>query len=260
MAVSHGVTDELICSICLEMFTAPVLLPCAHTFCKQCLLNVHERRRIRSSDPGALSQPGTSSQSPAPARRNESSSSTTMKPNDRPIVCPQCRAEFGLGPDGVNGLPRNTTLANIILSIEEEKRAKNVLCEVCEFEPARIASKTCADCAVTYCTQCFQQLHPLRGSFKYHMIKDANVAPPRCASPFFDFRSNRLASVDGYGTDGAESGDEGGVYGKTNSLCFHVVVVVEVVVVVVVVVVVIVIVVVIGQLLYYEAGNNYITL
>ena len=219
MAVSHGVTDELICSICLDMFTAPVLLPCAHTFCKQCLLNVHERSRIRSSEPSALNRPSTSNQtSPAETRGDGSSSSpsssTTLKSNDRPIVCPQCRAEFGLGPEGINGLPRNTTLANIILSIEEEKRAKNVLCEVCESDPARIASKTCADCAVTYCTPCFQQLHPLRGAFKYHLIKDANVAPPRCASPFFDFRSQRLASVDGYGTDGADSGDEGGIYAK----------------------------------------------
>ncbi|KAK3729637.1 hypothetical protein RRG08_015660 [Elysia crispata] len=218
MAVSHGVTDELICSICLEMFTAPVLLPCAHTFCKQCLLNVHERSRIRSSDPGAISQPGTSNQAAAAGGRDDNS----LKNNDRPIVCPQCRAEFGLGPDGIHGLPRNTTLANIILSIEEEKRAKNVLCEVCESNPARTASKTCADCAVTYCTQCFQQLHPMRGAFKYHLIKDANVAPPRCASPFFDFRSTRLASVDGYGTDGAESGDEGGIYAKPVGIEFMV--------------------------------------
>ena len=37
MAASPSVTEELTCSICLELFEEPVLLPCAHTFCRQCL-------------------------------------------------------------------------------------------------------------------------------------------------------------------------------------------------------------------------------
>ncbi|GFO23850.1 E3 ubiquitin-protein ligase midline-1 [Plakobranchus ocellatus] len=216
MAVSHGVTDELICSICLEMFSTPVLLPCAHTFCKQCLTNVHERSRIRNTpQEGSSNSPGSSRQ--ADTGSGESSTSVPAS-KDRPIVCPHCRAEFQLGPEGINGLPRNTTLANIILSIEEEKRAKRVLCEVCDFDPARTASKSCADCAVTYCAPCFQQLHPMRGTFRYHLIKDAVIPTPRCASPFFEFRSPKLSIHDGYGTDGVDSGDEGGMYTKPDLL------------------------------------------
>ncbi|CAL1529823.1 unnamed protein product [Lymnaea stagnalis] len=198
MAVSTGISDELICSICLDTFNTPILLPCAHTFCKQCLVNVNERSKLR---------------------RQQSAPSDGAK-SDQIIACPHCRLEVKLGPDGVNGLPRNTSLANIILSMEEDKRARSVVCEVCDYDPARQASKICADCSVTYCAQCFRQLHPMRGAFKYHVIKDPKSSYPvqRCLSPLFDLRSARVTpSRDGYGTD-TESGDEGGAVASQDRL------------------------------------------
>ncbi|BFZ21213.1 hypothetical protein BsWGS_24251 [Bradybaena similaris] len=204
MAVSTGISDELICSICLDTFNTPILLPCAHTFCKQCLINVQERSRIRRQQ---------SSQADGSANRDDVAS-------DCVIVCPHCRVEYKLGQDGINGLPRNTSLANIILSLEEEKRAKNIICEVCDIEPARAASKNCADCSVTYCLPCFRQLHPMRGAFKYHVIKEVNAPVVRCLSPTpRDMRLGRLTPArDGYGTDGTESGDEGGNYNQKDQL------------------------------------------
>ncbi|CAG5124282.1 unnamed protein product [Candidula unifasciata] len=189
MAVSTGISEELTCSICLDTFNTPILLPCAHTFCKQCLINVQERSRIRRQQ--STQGDGGS------AIRDDSS------------------LDHGIG-----GLPRNTSLANIILSLEEEKRAKNIVCEVCDTEPARAASKNCADCSVVYCLPCFRQLHPMRGAFKYHVIKEVNAPIVRCLSPTpRDMRLGRLTpSRDGYGTDGTESGDEGGNFNNQDQL------------------------------------------
>lgn len=195
MAVSTGISDELTCSICLDTFNTPILLPCAHTFCKQCLINVNERGRIRR-------------QHSLHTERDRKQNTTET------IACPQCRMEVKLGPDGIEGLPRNMSLANIILSMEEEKRAKNIVCEVCDYDPPRPAAKICSDCSVTYCAPCFRQLHPMRGAFKYHVIKEpkAALSISRCLSPVFDQRSMRLTPArDAVGTDN-ESGDEGGIH------------------------------------------------
>ena len=35
--IKEGFTDE--CSICLSEFTQPVITPCAHIYCRYCLLN-----------------------------------------------------------------------------------------------------------------------------------------------------------------------------------------------------------------------------
>ncbi|KAK0042969.1 tripartite motif-containing protein 3-like isoform X1 [Biomphalaria pfeifferi] len=195
MAVSTGISDELICSICLDFFNTPILLPCAHTFCKQCLINVSERSTLRRQQ---SSQGGESEEKLPPT-----------------IFCPNCRLEVKLGLEGINGLPRNTSLANIILSVKESRPAETLLCEVCDNDPARVASKICADCSLTYCLSCFRQLHPMRGTLKYHVIKDpGRSAMPvtRCLSPVFDSRSSRLTPAkDSYGTD-TESGDESGTY------------------------------------------------
>ena len=43
--------SELTCSVCLEQFKDPKVLPCCHTFCKQCLLPLVKRRDIASSQP-----------------------------------------------------------------------------------------------------------------------------------------------------------------------------------------------------------------
>ncbi|XP_012940097.1 E3 ubiquitin-protein ligase TRIM8 [Aplysia californica] len=224
-STSGGFTEELICSVCLETFNTPVLLPCAHSFCRQCLFNVHERSRSKPQPNGGQNNGNNAINSAGNNNNNNNSNnngtntapgtSEAQRRNDGVLVCPQCRLEIKLGPEGIAGLPKNTSLANIIMSVEEEKKANNILCEVCDDEPARVASKKCSDCSVTYCVTCFRQLHPMRGAFKYHVIKEANAPINRCASPVFDVRAGRFTpSRDGYGTDGAESGDDSGVYSQ----------------------------------------------
>lgn len=207
---TQRISDELICSICLDLFKSPVILPCAHSFCKQCLITMQERNKYRRSF--------RSNQNSVGAGRS-SNSNVAASESTNTLACPHCRVETSLGKEGIDKLPRNTTLANIILSFEEEKKSRIILCEVCDDDPPRKASKICSDCVVTYCQLCFSQLHPMRGTFKYHVIKEANQtfspAISRCMSPIFD---QGLPNTSGRFTpsremtDGAESGEEGGTF------------------------------------------------
>ena len=73
MAASPSVTEELTCSICLELFEEPVLLPCAHTFCRQCLREFCARHPVLRHD-------------------EEQGDSKVIN-----ILCPKCRANAKLG-------------------------------------------------------------------------------------------------------------------------------------------------------------------
>ncbi|TNV84992.1 hypothetical protein FGO68_gene7202 [Halteria grandinella] len=36
---TSSIEDQLLCSVCLELFYQPVTTNCGHTFCKQCLID-----------------------------------------------------------------------------------------------------------------------------------------------------------------------------------------------------------------------------
>uniref|UniRef100_UPI00398F423B zinc-binding protein A33-like n=1 Tax=Pristiophorus japonicus TaxID=55135 RepID=UPI00398F423B len=51
MASTHRtqkLTDELICPICLDFFTAPVILECGHNFCRSCITQCWEKTETNS--------------------------------------------------------------------------------------------------------------------------------------------------------------------------------------------------------------------
>ncbi|XP_019616192.1 PREDICTED: tripartite motif-containing protein 3-like [Branchiostoma belcheri] len=74
--------EELSCSICLELFTRPKMLPCQHTFCQDCLQD-HAGRG------------GT-------------------------FQCPICRRQVRLPPLGVAGLPDNLMAANMCERLKQQ--------------------------------------------------------------------------------------------------------------------------------------------
>ncbi|XP_007893312.2 nuclear factor 7, brain-like [Callorhinchus milii] len=41
---THGLTEELICPVCLDLFTDPVLLCCSHSFCRSCITRFWENQ------------------------------------------------------------------------------------------------------------------------------------------------------------------------------------------------------------------------
>ncbi|KAE8636970.1 hypothetical protein XENTR_v10003233 [Xenopus tropicalis] len=106
--------DELICSICLSIYTDPVSLPCGHNFCRDCIGGV------------LGTQEGSGAYS-----------------------CPECRAEYQERP----ALPRNRALGNIaerFRPTETEPGETGIPCSYCLLSPVP-AAKSCLLCEASLC-------------------------------------------------------------------------------------------------------------
>ncbi|KAF7655999.1 hypothetical protein LDENG_00047410 [Lucifuga dentata] len=91
---------QLICPICLDLFTKPVvILPCQHNLCRKCANELYQP---------SLFQPRT-----------------TMSVNSGRFRCPSCRQEVVLDRHGVYGLQRNLLVENIIDIYKQEASSNN---------------------------------------------------------------------------------------------------------------------------------------
>ncbi|XP_070605281.1 tripartite motif-containing protein 55 [Erythrolamprus reginae] len=138
---------QLICPICLEMFTKPVvILPCQHNLCRKCASDI-----FQASNPYLPIRGGT-----------------TVASGGR-FRCPSCRHEVILDRHGVYGLQRNLLVENIIdiykqESFRPERKTEQPMCEEHEDEKINIY---CLNCEVPTCSMC--------KVFGAH--KDCQVAP-----------------------------------------------------------------------------------
>nr|XP_019566251.1 PREDICTED: tripartite motif-containing protein 55 isoform X2 [Rhinolophus sinicus] len=138
---------QLICPICLEMFTKPVvILPCQHNLCRKCASDI-----FQASNPYLPTRGGT-----------------TVASGGR-FRCPSCRHEVVLDRHGIYGLQRNLLVENIIdiykqESTRPEKKSDQPRCEEHEDEHINIY---CLNCEVPTCSLC--------KVFGAH--KDCQVAP-----------------------------------------------------------------------------------
>ncbi|XP_077349540.1 E3 ubiquitin-protein ligase TRIM58-like [Lithobates pipiens] len=111
---SADVRQELDCSICLNIYTDPVMLRCGHNFCRVCIDGVLD------------TQDGSGGYS-----------------------CPQCREEFQDRPV----LQRNITLRNIaeaFRSTQLEEGKTGIFCTYCYHVPVP-AVKSCLHCEASLC-------------------------------------------------------------------------------------------------------------
>ncbi|XP_075434155.1 E3 ubiquitin/ISG15 ligase TRIM25-like [Ascaphus truei] len=111
---SAGLREELICPICLSIYTQPVTLRCGHNFCQGCIGSVWD------------SQGGSGL-----------------------YTCPECRAEFQERP----ALQRNLKLCNIaerFLSTQPEQEETGIFCTYCVTSSVP-AAKTCLQCDASLC-------------------------------------------------------------------------------------------------------------
>ncbi|XP_061110064.1 tripartite motif-containing protein 55a isoform X2 [Conger conger] len=142
---------QLICPICLEMFTKPVvILPCQHNLCRKCANDI-----FQASNPYLPTRGGT-----------------TVTSGGR-FRCPSCRHEVVLDRHGVYGLQRNLLVENIIDMYKQgstsskptpEQKVDQPMCEEHEEEKINIY---CVTCSVPTCSLC--------KVFGAH--KDCEVAP-----------------------------------------------------------------------------------
>ncbi|MEE6497361.1 hypothetical protein FKM82_002725 [Ascaphus truei] len=110
---SADLREELNCSICLSIYTQPIMLTCGHNFCQGCIGRVLD------------SQEGSGVYS-----------------------CPDCRAAFQERP----ALQRNLKLCNIVerfLSTQPEQEEAVIFCTYCDSSVP--AAKTCLQCETSLC-------------------------------------------------------------------------------------------------------------
>ncbi|XP_075706645.1 E3 ubiquitin/ISG15 ligase TRIM25-like [Rhinoderma darwinii] len=111
---SADLSGELSCSICLSIYTNPVMLTCGHNFCEICITNTWDRK----TTPGIYS-------------------------------CPECRAEYKTCPV----LQRNLKLCNIVdhyRSTQENTEETEIFCTYCVSSLVP-AVKTCLRCEASFC-------------------------------------------------------------------------------------------------------------
>ncbi|XP_078584919.1 uncharacterized protein LOC144867027 [Branchiostoma floridae x Branchiostoma japonicum] len=121
------IREELTCSICLELFTRPKVLPCQHTFCQDCLQD-HAGRG------GALQ-------------------------------CPNCRQQVRLPPQGVAGLPDNHLVTSLCERLQNQATLSGKTREQpqsgnrCSFHPSEKLKLYCKPCQVPLCVDCVEDNH-----------------------------------------------------------------------------------------------------
>ncbi|XP_019368002.1 PREDICTED: E3 ubiquitin-protein ligase TRIM63 isoform X1 [Gavialis gangeticus] len=142
----ENLEKQLICPICLEMFTKPVvILPCQHNLCRKCASDVFQAANPYWQNRGTVISGGR-------------------------FRCPSCRHEVILDRHGVYGLQRNLLVENIIDIYKQEyssrplKKGKHPMCKEHEDEKINIY---CLTCEVPTCSMC--------KVFGAH--KDCEVAP-----------------------------------------------------------------------------------
>nr|XP_039265166.1 LOW QUALITY PROTEIN: uncharacterized protein LOC120340848 [Styela clava] len=75
------------------------------------------------------------------------------------LFCPTCEASVQLGKLGIKGLFRNFALESIVERFRSAARAAEAIrCGYCK-PPAADATRSCLDCKLSYCNQCYKTVH-----------------------------------------------------------------------------------------------------
>ena len=120
--------EEIKCAICHDVYKDPHLLPCLHSFCKTCLVNLSAFYSCHK------------------------------------IKCPTCRKEHSLSHSGVDGLLPNTYLAS---KVEEANRSDIGSYRSCGQCNSLNVVIFCSQCNDFLCCQC-QEAHKRMAVFSEH--------------------------------------------------------------------------------------------
>ncbi|NXJ80947.1 TRI59 protein, partial [Trogon melanurus] len=106
----HHFEEELTCSICYSIFEDPRVLPCSHTFCRNCLEGVIQL----------------------------SSSFSVWRPLRVPLKCPNCRTLVEIPAAGTESLPINFALKAIIEKYQQENHSDVATCSEHYRQPLNV--------------------------------------------------------------------------------------------------------------------------
>ncbi|XP_077997173.1 tripartite motif-containing protein 2-like [Glandiceps talaboti] len=136
VSVESKILDEvgeefLCCTICLEQFKDPKILPCLHTFCESCLETLYKKK-------GSLE-------------------------------CPSCRNVYPLPIGGVSKLTSNFFMNNLIEiyhRLLESSKGGPIQCDGCE---ENTATHRCVECQDHLCRSCMK-VHKKLSATKSHQL------------------------------------------------------------------------------------------
>ncbi|XP_074860132.1 tripartite motif-containing protein 59 [Carettochelys insculpta] len=106
----HHFEEELTCSICYSIFEDPRVLPCSHTFCRNCLESVLQL----------------------------SSNFSIWRPLRLPLKCPNCRSIVEIPPSGTESLPINFALKAIIEKYQQDNHPDVATCSEHYRQPLNV--------------------------------------------------------------------------------------------------------------------------
>ena len=143
MAVSLSsaevVPASLKCSICLELFSDPRVLPCLHTYCLKCLQGLVSDQK---SD----------------------------------LSCPQCRARHEIPKGGVTNFLCDISILPELeaAKVDTIKKEETKICGLCTS--GEVAVGYCRDCGEYLCECCYGPVHKKIKLFFTHEISSANAS------------------------------------------------------------------------------------
>lgn len=141
------IEELLTCSLCLELFREPKTLTCLHSFCKECL--------------------------------NEMTKTTNKYDS---IVCPLCRDETAIPESGIEGLPTNFFIKNLLEVAELKSKNESLLCSNCE--DGLKAMVRCIECDEFFCQKCLDAHNRLKTYQEHKVVDLKNLLSPTTSKEF----------------------------------------------------------------------------
>ncbi|KAK2181352.1 hypothetical protein NP493_403g08005 [Ridgeia piscesae] len=140
---SDQFSEQLSCPLCLNRFDDPKVLPCLHTFCRRCLEEQLRRDRTKR------------------------------------LLCPTCKQEAPLSDSGVDCLPSNFFITNIldVVAIHDEEyenggsetEGSERLCSSCD--DGSKATSRCKDCNEYLCDNCVRAHQRVRLTKDHFIVR-----------------------------------------------------------------------------------------
>ncbi|KAB0803699.1 hypothetical protein PPYR_00669 [Photinus pyralis] len=204
--------EELRCISCKQFYNNPVLLPCYHSLCLNCAVQLQQpaQNGANGASSSTASENAESLASGSSGDYQESDKLSILSETDSGVVCtsrpnsyvgtpngllfpsavslacPICHKLVYFDENGAYNLPKYRIMQTIVDKYSETRNL-TLKCQMCENEPVQDATVMCEQCEVLYCDACRESCHPLRGPLAKHIL----VEPKRGQSMCFKGKDGR---------------------------------------------------------------------